>query len=69
MKRKKEGEPKEKKKDKHGTGCGQERQAGPQRPLHESSVVPFCLAFICIRMKKEMATHSSSLAWRMVRGA
>ena len=27
-------------KDKHGTGSGQERQAGPQRPLHD---LPWCL--------------------------
>ena len=38
--RKKEGEMKEKMKDKHGTGSGQERQAGPQRPLHD---LPWCL--------------------------
>lgn len=35
VKRKKEGETKEKKKDRHGMGCGQERPAGPQRPLHD----------------------------------
>ena len=35
VKRKTEGETKEKNKDRHGMGRGQERPAGPQRPLHD----------------------------------